>query len=132
MPKKQIKVGSYLISRESKHVKIAHENNTFVIHIAANDQEADDFFTNVTVDGGKKYFELAFASMQVFDLLLIQNPQYMQAWLNFHNGYYSELAKELTTEEDQQIIDEEKALHGMGKDTETETETNKIKEDAAG
>ena len=122
MPKTQIKVGSYQIERESKHIKISHENKSFVLHMGATDSDAQGFFDQVKMEDGKKYFELIFSCIQVFDTLAIQNPEYMQKWLSWHNGYFDELKKELTPEEDQQVIDEEKALYEMG------NEPNKIEE----
>lgn len=122
MPKTQIKVGSYAVSRESKHVKIAHDNKAFILHMGATDADAHRFFEQIKDPEVKKYFEVTFASMVVFNTLAIQNPEYMQAWLDFHNSYFDGLKKELTLEEDKQIIDEEKALYEMGKE---ETKTNK-------
>ena len=123
MPKTQIKVGSYQVSRESKHVKIAHENKAFILHMGATDADAHSFFEQVKAEGGKKYFDLIFSCMTVFDTLAIQNPEYMQAWLEWHNQYFGSLNKEITPEEDAAILEEGKALSEMGNE-QTKTENN--------
>ena len=131
--KKNIKLGSYVITKENNHLKVSHENGSWNFRIVSTKENIDSFFSDCKEGDWRKYFENVFAGAQVFTILGMQNPQYMQAWMTFHNAYFDALSKEITPEEDKAILAEEEVLHNMreeaGKEeTETKTEKDDISE----
>lgn len=124
--KKTLKLGSYIVERENGYLKVSHENKSWNFRIAATPENIAEFFDNCKDDEKRRYYEVVFAGTQTFTILGLQSPQYMEAWMNWHNAYFANLEKEITPEQNEQILAEEKVLHEMreeaGKETETKTE----------
>ena len=111
--KKSIKLGSYIVEKENDYLKVSHENKSWNFRLSATQENIAAFFEDNKEDDWRKYFEQTFAATQIFTILAMQNPQYMQAWIKFHNSYFDELSKEAPAESDDQIIENEKALYEM-------------------
>ena len=128
MAKKTARIGTYLAEKEPAHLKVSHENGTFNFRLKGG-VEIDQFFEEIKKEDAKKYFEVGFASANVFTILMMQNPEYLHAWIAFHNDYHEkkELAK-VSDEEDKEICKEEEALYEL-EHQETEVVTEKEKEE---
>ena len=124
--KKTLKLGSYIITTEPNYLKIAHENKTWNFRIAASQEDAAKFFEDNKEEDWRKYFELAFASVQTFTILAVQSPVYMEQWIKWHNNYYDSMPKEVNSTEDAAIVQEEKILYDMRE--EASNEINKTEE----
>ena len=111
--KKNIKLGSYIIERENGYLKVSHESRSWNFRLAATPENLSGFFDDCKNDDWRKYFENAFAGTQIFSIMAMQNPMYMQAWMKFHNAYFEALEKEVKPEDDATIIAEEQALYEM-------------------
>ena len=129
--KKNVKLGSYIVEKENGYLKVSHENKSWNFRLAATPDQVASFFDDCKEDDWRKYFENVFAGAQVFTILGMQNPQYMQAWMTFHYAYFDTLSKEITPEQDDRILAEEKALHEMREELEKqETESVEINKTA--
>jgi len=113
MSKKTARVGTYLVEKEPAHMKVSHENRTFNFRLKGG-VEIDQFFEQIKDEESKKYFEVGFASANIFTILMMQNPEYLLAWIAFHNDYFEKKkSPEVTNEEDAGICKEEEALYGL-------------------
>lgn len=127
MPKKSARLGSYLAEKEPAHLKVSHENGTFNFRLKGG-VEIDQFFEEIKNEESKKYFEVGFASAQVFTILMMQNPVYMMAWIAWHNSYFEKLkSPEITDEQDEEICKEEEALYGLEHQEENEIKKEETK-----
>ena len=124
--KKNIKLGSYIIEKENGYLKVSHENKSWNFRLSGGPEDIEKFFENCKEGDWRNYYELVCASTQTFTILGMQNPQYMEAWMKFHNAYFDALSKEPTIEEDEAILAEEEVLHNMKE--EANNETNKTEE----
>jgi hypothetical protein len=120
--KKTARLGSYIAEKDPSHLKVSHENGTFGFRLRGG-VEIDQFFEEIKNEESKKYFETVFASTNVFAILGMQNPEYLMAWIAFHNDYFENLKlAEVTDAKDDEICKEEEALYGL-EHLETETKT---------
>ena len=111
--KKTARLGSYIAEKEPAHLKVTHESGTFNFRLKGG-VEIDQFFEEIKKEDSKKYFEVGFASVNVFTILMMQNPTYLMAWIAFHNDYFEKLkSPEVTDEKDAEICAEEEALYGL-------------------
>ena len=111
--KRTLKLGSYIIERENGYLKISHENKSWNFRLAGGPEDLDKFFENCKEEDWRKYYELVFASTQTFTILGMQNPQYVEAWMAFHNAYFDALSDGVAPEDDKAILAEEEVLHNM-------------------
>ena len=114
--KKNVKLGSYIVERENGYLKVSHENKSWNFRLAGTPESIEEFFDNCKDDERRRYYEVVFASTQIFTTLGFQSPQYMEAWMAFHNLYFSSKNNETSSQNDMQIISEEKVLYEMRED----------------
>lgn len=111
--KKTARVGTYLVEKEPAHLKVSHENGTFNFRLKGG-VEIDQFFEEIKKEESKKYFEVGFAGVNVFTILMMQNPEYLMAWIAWHNDYFEKKkSPEISDEKDAEICKEEEALYDL-------------------
>jgi len=111
--KKTARIGTYLAEKEPAHLKVSHENGTFNFRLKGG-VEIDQFFEQIKDEESRKYFEVGFASANVFTILMMQNPVYIQAWVAWHNDYFDKLkSPEVTDSANEEICKEEEALYDL-------------------
>lgn len=126
MSKQQKQIGSFIVSKESVvngigFLKIMHSSKDFSIRAKGSDQEIDKFFSDSIEEDSKKYYEVIFTSVKLFFLIMFGNPEYAQAWIEWHNNYFESRNPEVPESEDKEIIAEEKELYNL-EQTENENE----------
>lgn len=126
MSKQQKQIGSFIVSKESVvngigFLKVMHTSKDFSIRAKGSDQEIDKFFSDSIEEDSKKYYEVIFASVKLFFLIMFSNPEYAQSWMEWHNNYFESRNPEVPESEDKEIIAEEKELYNL-EQTEKENE----------
>lgn len=114
--KKSARIGSYIAEKESSHLKVSHENGTFNFRLKGG-IEIDQFFDEIKNEDSKKYFDIGFSSVNIFTILMMQNPLYLESWIKWHNDYFEKLkSPEITDKKNEEICKEEEALYDMRKE----------------
>ena len=113
MRKKQ--VGSYLLTEETGYLKVSHENKSFNFRISANDEACNSFFRNLRENDTLNAYSAVFAAIQVSTIMAMQNPDFAIRLMQLIKG---DEKPEISKEEDDEILKEQKALHEMGEDSE--------------
>ena len=109
MRKKQ--VGSYLVTEETGYLKVSHENKSFNFRVSADDEACNSFFRNLRDDDTLQAYSAVFAAIQVSTIMAMQNPDFAIRLMQLINGNEK---PEISKEEDDEILNEQKALHEMG------------------
>lgn len=127
--KKNVKLGSYIVEKENGYLKVSHENRSWNFRLTGTPENTAEFFENCKEEDKRKYYEIAFANIQIFTILGMQSPQYVEAWVEWHNSYFNAKAATVSPEENEVIVAEEQALYDMKEQAEVaQTETNKTAE----
>lgn len=118
MAKTEKQIGSFVVSKESVvdgigFLKIMHSSKDFSIRAKGTNQEIEKFFSDSIEPDSKKYYEVIFASVKLFFLIMFGNPEYAQAWMEWHNAYFEAKNSEVTEVEDKEIVEEEKELYNL-------------------
>ena len=103
-----MRIGEFIIEAEGVYVKVSHQSKDFNFRILAN-EKVDKFFIDAVDDEIKNYFKVMLPSLKLFYLLVFSNPEYSQAWLNFHNDFFASKVENVTEEEDAQILASQEA-----------------------
>ena len=109
MRKKQ--AGSYLLTEETGYLKVSHENKSFNFRISANDEACNSFFRNLRDNDTLEAYSAVFAAIQVSTTMAMQNPDFAIRLMQLINGNEK---PEISKEEDDEILKEQRALYEMG------------------
>lgn len=113
------KIGSYTVTEEAEHIKVSHENKTFNFRIQATGDACNTFFRELRNAETAEGFSTVFAIIHLSTIRSIQDPVFARKLMLLLNEGSD---VELTKEQDDKIIEEEKALYEMGKSEDECTE----------
>ena len=110
MRKKQ--VGRFLVTEENNFIKVTHDTKEFNFRIAASDYFISSFFNNLKSEEMVEAYTVAFSAISMFTRMSVSDFTFVADFIKWYEA--RGVKQELTKEEDDEILKEEKALYEMG------------------
>ena len=112
MRKKQ--VGRFLVTEENNFVKVTHDTKEFNFRIAASDDFITSFFNNLKSEEMVEAYTVAFSAISITTNMMLSDFTFVSDFIKWYESRGEK--KEITKEEDDEVLKQEQALYEMGKE----------------